>query len=332
MRPFGASRPATARLFGLATVAAALAATAIAVRRAARRAEHANPPLGRFIEVDGVRLHHMERGRGEPLVLLHGNGAMIQDFLTSGLVERAAERYRVIVFDRPGFGYSERPRGRIWTPRAQAALLAKALERLGIERPLVVGHSWGTLVALALALDHPAQVRGLVLASGYYYPSLRLDVPLLAPPAIPVLGDVLRYTVSPLLGWLLLPLILRRIFAPAPVAPRFAAAFPLALTLRPGQLRAAAAETALLIPAAFTLRRRYDALAVPAVILAGAADRLVDPDRQSVRLGHCLGPRGVLRLVPAAGHMVHQTAPEQTMAAIDLAAELARAQHRSEYP
>ena len=58
-------------------------------------------------------------------------------------------------------------------------------QRLGIERPVVVGHSWGTLVALAWALRRPDEVRGLLLLSGYYYPSLRADVVLFAPPAIP---------------------------------------------------------------------------------------------------------------------------------------------------
>jgi pimeloyl-ACP methyl ester carboxylesterase len=71
---------------------------------------------------------------------------------------------------------------------------------LGIERPIVVGHSLGTMVALALALDHPDQVSGLVLASGYYYPTARADVLFAAPPAIPLLGDLLCHTVTPLIG------------------------------------------------------------------------------------------------------------------------------------
>lgn len=318
--PPAGRRPA---LLVAAAAAAVLGATALATRRAARRAERAHPPVGRFIEIDGVRLHYWERGRGAPLVLLHGNGTMIQDFLVSGLADAAAERYRVIVFDRPGFGYSARPRTRLWTPRAQAELLHEALRRLGVERPIVVGHSWGTLVALALALEHPADVRGLVLASGYYFPTFRLDALLLAPPALPVLGDVLRYTLSPLLGRLMLPLILRRLFAPAPVPPRFAAFFPFALSLRPGQIRASAAESGLMIPAALALRRRYRELRMPVAIVAGASDRLIDAGRQSGRLGRSLPGDGELRLIPRAGHMVHQTAPDQVLAAIDRAARRA---------
>jgi pimeloyl-ACP methyl ester carboxylesterase len=102
-----------------------------------------------------------------------------------------------VAFDRPGYGYSDRPAGKLWTAAAQAHLLRRAFAELGLERPVVVGHSWGTLVALALALDHPDAVGGLVLISGYYKPTARLDVPLAALAAIPVLGDVLRHTISP---------------------------------------------------------------------------------------------------------------------------------------
>jgi alpha/beta hydrolase fold len=97
-------------------------------------------------------------------------------FESSGVLETAARKYRVIVFDRPGFGYSARPRGIIWTPEAQAELIHRALQQIGVQRGTVLGHSWGDSVALALAMEYPKTVAGLVLASGYYYPSLRADV------------------------------------------------------------------------------------------------------------------------------------------------------------
>ncbi|MCV5950806.1 alpha/beta hydrolase, partial [Escherichia coli] len=80
---------------------------------------------------------------------------MVHDWLVSGLLDRLSQEYRVIAVDRPGFGYSERPRGRLWTPAAQAALATAVLDRLGIDQTTVVGHSWGALVAAALALNHP---------------------------------------------------------------------------------------------------------------------------------------------------------------------------------
>lgn len=209
------------------------------MRNAAHKAERENPPLGEFIDVAGVRLHFIEGGQGRNVVLLHGNGAMVQDFLISGLFGRASQTLRVVAFDRPGYGYSERPRNRLWTPWEQAALLRAAFLRLGIDRPIIVGHSWGCLVALALAMDYPNDVAGLVLMSGYYFPTARADVPIFAPPAIPVIGDIMRYTVSPLIARMMAPHIIAKMFAPRAVPPRFSAEFPLELTLRPWQLRAA---------------------------------------------------------------------------------------------
>ena len=197
------------------SIVVALAASAILNRVLAKKAERRNPPTGRFITVGGVRLHYVERGTGSPLVLLHGNGSMIQDFELSGLIDLAAKKYRVIAFDRPGFGYSDRPRSTVWTPEAQANLINTALKQMGVSQPLVLGHSWGTLVAVALALKYPDNIRALILASGYYYPTVRPDVLVLSPPAMPLMGDVLSHTISPLLGRLLWPLLLRKILARA---------------------------------------------------------------------------------------------------------------------
>jgi pimeloyl-ACP methyl ester carboxylesterase len=180
---------------------------------------------------------------GEPLVLLHGNGSMIQDFESSGLIDLAAEHYRVIVFDRPGFGHSDRPRNVVWTPDAQAELIKHTLERLGVSTAIVLGHSWGASVAAALALKYPDLVRGLVLASGYYYPTARADVAILSAPALPLVGDVLSHTLSPLVSRLMWPLMMMEVFGPRSV-PRKFEAFPKEMAFRPSQIRASAAETA----------------------------------------------------------------------------------------
>src|SRR4051794_30061714 len=169
--------------------AAASAVLSIGVKYKVRKAERENPPTGKFLDVDGVCLHYRDHGEGQPVVFLHGNGTMLQDFELSRLPALASGRYRTIVFDRPGFGHSDRPRGRTWGPGAQASLLRKALRNLGIERPVVVGHSWGTQVALAYALEYPADVRSVVLLSGYYFPTVRLDALFLSLPALPVIGD-----------------------------------------------------------------------------------------------------------------------------------------------
>lgn len=297
-----------------ASAAAVLAASAIVTRVNARRAEAAHPPAGAFVEADGVRLHYVDRGSGPPVVLRHGNGMTLQDFEASGVLDLAARSYRVIAFDRPGFGYSDRPRSTVWTPRAQADAVAAALRTLGIGRAVMVGHSWGTMVALALAIDHPEMVSGLGLLSGYYYGTARPDVVPMSLPAVPGFGDLMAHTVSPLSGALLGPAFIKASFAPAPVPHSFAR-FPLSLALRPGQVRATAADTALIVPGAAGLSRRYGEIRVPVIIMAGCGDRIVHVDAHAKRLARDIAGSD-LRLVPGQGHLFHYAAADQVVAAI----------------
>jgi len=92
-----------------AGVVVAAVLSAIVNRWLARKAERRNPPMGRFITIDGVRLHYIERGTGTPLVLLHGNGSMVEDFQSSGLIDLAAKKYRVIAIDRPDLATATGP-------------------------------------------------------------------------------------------------------------------------------------------------------------------------------------------------------------------------------
>ena len=270
----------------------------------ARLAEIRNPPIGKFTECDGVRLHYIDYGDiGAPcVVLFHGNGGMIQDFTISGLVAALANRNRVLCFDRPGFGYSERPRLRIWTATAQARLFAKALDQLGVRNPVLLGHSWGTLVAIALAIRNERSVAGLVLASGYYFPTLRWDVWITSGPAIPILGDVFRYTIAPIISWPIIPGMLRKLFAPRAVPEEFTKNFPVSLAVRPRQLRATAEESALLVPAAAGFQSRYSNLRCPVRIFHGTQDQVIEAE-QARRLQRVL-PHSLLHLVENAGHMV----------------------------
>ena len=302
---------------------AALGAAALYTIKKTRDAERKHPPIGRFLSVDGVRLHYIERGQGQALVLIHGNGTLIQDFTINDLVDRLSQNYRVIVIERPGYGYSSRPR-RIWTPRTHATLYQEALRQLGVEQGIVLGHSWGTMVAVSLALQAPTLVRSLVLLSGYYFPTARLDVALFSPPAIPVLGDAMRYTVSPVVARLILPRLIAKMFAPAPVPVHFNQLFPKELMLRPVQLRASAEDAALMTPAAMELQKHYRELRMPVVILTGADDQVVDVNRQSRRLHEEISQSAFVSL-PGIGHMVHHLAPDEVIGAVDRAAELSGA-------
>ena len=130
--------------------------------------EWRNPPHGRFIEVHGLPRHVVELGESSiasdalPIVLLHGAGANLKD-MEIALGERLAARHRVILIDRPGFGFSARKKGGETTPTEQAVVLDELFSRLGVDRAIIVGHSWGGTLALTFALDFPRRVAGLVL-------------------------------------------------------------------------------------------------------------------------------------------------------------------------
>ena len=317
--PHQSSRVRTYSFATASTIAiAALAATALINRHLAKKAEQDNPPSGRFVDVNNVRLHYVERGKGDPVVLLHGNGSMIQDFESSGLIDLAAKEFRVIAFDRPGFGHSDRPRNKVWTPEAQADLIARALAKLGVTKAIILGHSWGASVAVAVGLKHSALARALVLASGYYYPSLRPDALASVAPSLPLIGDVLSHTVSPLFSRVIWPKAMRKIFGPQPVPVKFGA-FPKEMALRPSQIRASATEAAMMVPDAFMMRGQYADLKMPIVIVAGEQDRLIDIEAQSARL-HSALPHSSFHRVPENGHMIQQTATDHVMSAIREAA------------
>jgi pimeloyl-ACP methyl ester carboxylesterase len=277
-----------------------------------RGLEHASaeqPSPFNFITVEQTRLRYLDKGSGDPVVLLHGNGSMIEDFLASGIFEHAAPGHRLIAFDRPGFGYSERPRGRSWGPAEQARLLLRTLADLQAERPIVVGHSWGALVALAMALQGPDAVAGLVLMSGYYYPARRNDT--MSVPPFPFAGEALGHALRRMMA----PDTLRRVFAPRGVPERFSRAYPLRLAMRPSQMRAVDEEAGILRMAARALSPFYGDVRVPVHLIAGSDDRIVDTDQHSARLHRELAASTFLR-VPYCGHMVHHAVPEQVAAAV----------------
>jgi pimeloyl-ACP methyl ester carboxylesterase len=118
----------------------------------------------RTIDLGAERsLHAVQGGKGPDLLLIHGALATHGDWL-EGPFDAFARRFRVTAVDRPGHGASSRPRFS-GTPRDQARQIAEGLDRLGVGRTIVVGHSMGGLVALALAERFPERVAALVLVA-----------------------------------------------------------------------------------------------------------------------------------------------------------------------
>ena len=127
------------------------------------------PPPGSFVVSGGVRIHCVVAGSGPPLVYVHGAKGSTFDF-TLSVGPRLAQKYTAVAMDRPGSGYSGRPVAGGNGPEAQAAVLRAAAAQLGLERPLLVGHSFGAAVALAWALDAPDDVAAVVTLGAYALP------------------------------------------------------------------------------------------------------------------------------------------------------------------
>lgn len=126
-------------------------------------------PVGAtFADVEGARVRYIDAGRkdGPAVVLLHGFGAALETW--SGLLPELAKTHRVIALDLKGFGWTDRPEGD-YSPAAHAKLVLALMDARGVERASLVGHSWGSSVALAMALSAPARVERLVLYDAYVY-------------------------------------------------------------------------------------------------------------------------------------------------------------------
>ncbi len=301
----------------IAAVAAGLAvpatagALALFTRYVERKVEAALPPQGIFIEVPGARLHVREQGQGPALLLIHGLGGQMAHF-TYEVARQLAHHHRVITVDRPGSGYSTRRPGAAAGLHGQAAVLAALIDRLELERPLVVGHSLGGAVALALALDYPDRIAGLSLLAPLTH--LPDEVPAafgsLAMRS-PRLRRLLAWTVATPGAIARGNAMLGQVFAPDAVPPDFATRGGGLLGLRPGQFLAAADDMGALAEQLPGYSSRYGELRMPVAVLFGRDDRIL-PWREHGEALACKVPHAVLEVVDG-GHMLPVAQPELTV-------------------
>ena len=128
------------------------------------------PHTARFACVNGWRMHYVDEGNGDPVLLLHGNptwGFLYRDVI-SPLVQSGR---RVVVPDMIGFGLSEKPaREHAHTLDGHIANLVSLVRQLGLTRVTVVCHDWGGPTGLSLAMSNPDKVRALVVMSTWAWP------------------------------------------------------------------------------------------------------------------------------------------------------------------
>ena len=273
------------------------------------RVEAAHGPLGSFVEVDGVQLHYVDQapeggGDGAPIVLIHGASGNLRDFMVSILPE-LAKRHRVIAFDRPGHGWSGRPaRDDVHDPRVQAQIIHEAVKKLRLEKPLVLGHSWGGAVAVAYALAFGDELTGVAVMSGATHPWAGGTAWYHDVVKLPVIGEFfLRTLVVPAGKFLAGPGVVRN-FAPDPAPPGFADEIGLDLLFRPDNFRYNSQDTRHLKTILAEMSPGYDAISVPTLIMTGNRDQTVLAKIHSYVLHEQVTGSEMIKL-QNTGHMPH---------------------------
>ena len=301
-----------ASLLVLLAALAALTVWRASAREAAAIA--AFPPEGKFITVDGRRIHYVMKGSGPDLVLIHGASGSLRDF-SFALIDRLAQDYRVIAVDPPGLGHSDPlPDVRL---AAQARAIKAAMAGLGVENPIVLGQSYGGSVALAWALDGGPRALVLVASPSLPWPG-KLDI-------------WYRLTSNPVGRALIIPLASAfvpqsyvkaatdAVFAPDPVPPGYDAWIGTDLTIRRATLAANVAQVNALRAELVTMEPRYPTLALPVELVHGDADTVVPLTIHSLPLSKIL-PNAALTVLPGTGHMPQHARPDAVIAAIARAA------------
>jgi pimeloyl-ACP methyl ester carboxylesterase len=308
-------------MLAIIVIAAVLGAGAAITVSGSLLIVRAHPPHGRQIDAGGLRQHVVELspdGAGAsalPLVLLHGAGCNLED-LRLALGGQLAARHRVILIDRPGQGWSGGRGCKLSSPAAQAVVLRDILDRLGIARAVLVGHSWGAALALTFALDHPQRAAGLVLLSPPTHPHLHRMTRLYRMLAAPLAGWLFAHTLALPLSAAAFSSGIRQAFAPQAPPPHYLKRSAALLLLRPAAFLANARDMADL--QGFLARQvpRYRELTVPTIIVQGDSDEVVPIEKHARALAAAV-PRAKLVVLPGVGHMPHHAAVDRVVAEIE---------------
>ena len=291
--------------------------------RMTRRIEAAVPINGRFLEINGERFHYVDEGKGPPLVMIHGLMGSSRN-LTYALSAQLREHFRVITLDRPGSGYSTRRAETAADLPGQARQVASFIKTLDLDKPLVLGHSLGGAISLALALDHPYAVSGLILVAPLTHPQRLLPLVFMSLAIRP--GWLRRYmahTLTMPIGLLTKGSVVKGVFAPDPAPEDFATRGGGLLGMRPDNFYAASTEINLVNDFLPDMVKRYPQLTLPIGLIYGAQDKVLDFRKHGQALAS-LVPGLKLQLVEGRGHMLPITATERVAAVVEQVAKRVR--------
>jgi len=274
-------------------------------------------PDGRFADLNGVKVHYKMAGEGQPaVVLLHGFAASV--FSWREVMEPLAESHTVVAFDRPGFGLTERPLPGEWQGQSpygsevQADLTVALMDKLGIDRAVLIGNSAGGMVAVLTALRYPERVQALVLVDSAIYRG-GMQFP-----------GVVRWLLSTPQARRVGPLFVRSIRNWGLEFGRSAWHDPSKITdeIWAGYTKPLQAENwdkglyeVTLASRSLGLDKQLDEIRVPVLVITGDDDQIV-PTEQSIRLAGEL-PNAELAVAPNCGHVPHEECPGFFLTAVN---------------
>lgn len=285
-------------------VAAGVTGACLSTNSYVNKAEATHPLTGKLVSVNGADVHVVEAGEPGPVVLMiHGASANLREF-TWTLAPRLADGHRILMVDRPGHGFSERPDDSHLLA-VQAAQAAGVLEALAPgEKAVIVGHSFGGAVALRLALDFPDMVDGLVLLAPVthdwggggeaWYNGYASN---------PFIGPAFSQLV-PMIGPKQVKQGITEVFAPQAAPDGYYERSGIGLLFRPQNFRANAKDVNALREELAAQQDRYAEITAPVVVYSGAQDTVIKPQLHVGRLKHQVEGLELVAL-PHEGHMPH---------------------------
>lgn len=295
----------------LLVLVALLALSIFRTRRMAAEAERQVPQAGEIVPVAGGTVHYLDLGPrdAQTLVMIHGLSGQLQHF-TYALAGLLTRKFRVIVVDRPGCGYSLRDSDALADPAEQGRMIGEALDRLGIARPVLVGHSLGGAVSLAMALDRPDRVGALALlcpATQYEEVVPEVFKGLLIKSS--AVRRLIGATIAVPMAAATKDRVLGVVFHPEAPSDDFLIGAGGALGLRPEAFVAASSDAVALRAVGKAQSARYkDELRIPGGVLFGAADEILSPTAH----GHTMQAHGLeFETLEGRGHMIPLTAPQE---------------------
>lgn len=276
----------------------------------ARRVTKGFPPEGKFIDVGADRVHYTDRGQGPAIVFVHGLCGNLRNFAYLDM-DRLARSHRVIVIDRPGAGRSVRGAESPANIYAQARMVAQCIEKLGLDKPVLAGHSLGGAISLAVGLNHPHVVRRLALIAPLTHAES-------APPGAfgalvlpsPLVRRLVSWTLAIPLSIINSRKAIAAVFAPETMPRDFPFKGGGLLGLRPHVFYAASSDLVSAPEDLPDMERRYASMTVPVDVLYGRGDRILNVKRQGEALKQKLD-RVNLRIIDG-GHMLPVTQPALT--------------------